>query len=317
MILLTGSTGFIGNALIHRLASLDDRKILTCSRRMDAVFPAGIDCFPIKSVSVDTDWEDILSGVEVVVHTIARAHVMDDKSKDPLADFRKVNVDATLNLASQAVRAGVKRFVFISSVKVNGESTSVKPFTSFDIPAPLDPYGVSKHEAEQGLFALSNKTGLEVVVVRPPLVYGPGVRANFLRLMMLVKMGIPLPFGAIRNRRSMVALDNLVDLLVTCTRHPAAAGQVFMVSDERDVSTSDLFHMIASAMGKKSLLLPFPEGLIASIAALVGQAALANRLLGSLQVDISHTKSVLGWRPIVSMEESVNKTVEHFLKYQR
>jgi nucleoside-diphosphate-sugar epimerase len=317
VLLLTGSTGFVGNALIHRFAELGDRKIRTCTRKLDALFPAGIDCFPIQSVSADTDWGNGLRDVEVVVHTIARVHVMNDKSSDPFAAFRETNVDATLNLARQAARAGVKRFVFVSSVKVNGESTSVKPFTSFDIPAPLDPYGISKNEAEQGLLALSNDTGLEVVIVRPPLVYGPGVRANFLRLMMLIKMGVPLPFGAVHNRRSMVALDNLVDLLVTCTRHPAAAGQVFMVSDECDVSTPELLHMIARAMNKKPLLLPLPTGLIACAAALVGKSAVANRLLDSLQVDIAHTKSTLGWQPIISMQESINKTVEYFFKYQR
>lgn len=316
MLLLTGSTGFIGNALLHRLAEIGDIKIRACARKMEAAFPAGVEKFAIPTVSSETDWKDALQGIDVVLHTIARVHVMKDKSKDPLAEFRAVNVDATLNLARQAAQCGVKRFVFISSVKVNGESTVDKPFSCFDVPAPSDPYGVSKMEAEQALQALSQETGLEVVIVRPPLVYGPGVRANFLSLMKLVKLGIPLPLGAIHNRRSMVALENLVDLLIRCTHHRAAPGQTFMVSDDHDVSTSELLRMLAEAMGRRPWLLPVPARLIAGTAAIFGQSAVASRLLDSLQVDIGHTQSTLDWEPVISVQDAVNKTVAHFLAHQ-
>ncbi|MBK8817503.1 MAG: SDR family oxidoreductase [Methylococcaceae bacterium] len=316
MILVTGSTGFIGNALIRRLAELGEKNLRACSRKSDAIFPVGINSVLIESVSNTTDWQDALKQVDVVIHTVARVHRLNDKSKNPLSAFRETNVDATINLAKQAVSAGVKRFVFISSVKVNGESTSDKAFTAFDIPAPLDPYGISKHEAEQGLLAFAKDTGLEVVIIRPPLVYGPNVRANFLRLMRLMKWGVPLPFSAIDNRRSMVAIDNLVDLLITCTVHPSAAGQIFMVSDECDVSTPGLLHMIADSMGKKSILFPVPASILAGTAAFVGKSGEANRLLNSLQVDIAHTKSTLGWQPVVNLQESIRTTVEHFLKFQ-
>lgn len=296
---ITGGTGFVGSGLIERLKRTNS-EVAQLSRKMH------LDGVP--------EWR-IEKKIDVVVHTAARAHVMNEMASDPLAAFRKANVEGTLNLARQAAEAGVKRFVFISSVKVNGELTTDKPFTSFDVPAPCDPYGVSKMEAEQALLALSQKTGLEVVIVRPPLVYGPSVRANFLKLMQLVRLGLPLPLGAIHNCRSMVALDNLVDLLTICTDHPDAPGQTFMVSDDSDVSTSELLRMLARAMGKHPLLLPMPARVIVGTAALLGKSAVASRLLGSLQVDIAHTKSTLGWKPVVTMQESVNKTVAHFLAH--
>lgn len=296
---ITGGTGFLGGGLIERLRQ-SDSEVVPLARKMR------IDGTPEWSIG---------RGIDVVIHAAARVHVMNEITSDPLAEFRKVNVQGTAMLARQAAEAGVRRFVFISSVKVNGEETSDVPFRFTDVPAPLDHYGVSKLEAEQALLAVSQETGLEVVVVRPPLVYGPGVRANFLRLMQLVKMGVPLPLGAIHNRRSMVALDNLVDLLVLCARHPAAAGQVFMVSDDRDVRISDLLRMLASAMGKRAFLLPVPAGIISGAAALVGKSAVAGRLLGSLQVDITHTKSTLDWKPVASMEDAINKTVAHFLSH--
>jgi len=220
-----------------------------------------------------------------------------------------------MNLARQAVELGVKRFVFVSSVKVNGEVTKDQSFTPHDIPMPIDPYGQSKLEAELALKELSHKTGLELVIIRPPLVYGPNVRANFLRLMRLVKSGMPLPFGAVHNRRSMVALDNLTDLLIVCSRHPEAAGQTFMVSDDNDVSVSELIRMIASAMGKRSLLIPLPSSILTGAASILGKSEVANRLIGSLQVDISHTKATLGWKPIISMPDALHKTVEHFTSH--
>lgn len=241
---------------------------------------------------------------------------MNDKTDDPLAAFRSVNVDATLNLARQAASAGVKRFVFVSSVKVNGEETFERPFTAFDAAAPQDPYGQSKWEAELGLRALARETGLELVIVRPPLVYGPGVRANFLNLMRLVKSGLPLPLGAVHNRRSMVALENLVDLLILCSEHPQAPGQVFLVSDDCDLSLTELLRLLGGAMQRRQYLLPLPAGGLAAAARLLGKAAVARRLLGSLQVDIAHTKQTLSWQPPVTPSEALGKTASHFLSQQ-
>ncbi|GGI54442.1 hypothetical protein GCM10011430_16160 [Oxalicibacterium solurbis] len=232
---------------------------------------------------------------------------------DPLAVFRTVNVDATKDLARQAARHGVHRFVFVSSIKVNGEMTQYASFKASDVPAPLDAYGQSKLEAELALQQISRETGLEVVIVRPPLVYGPGVGANFLRLMQLVQKGIPLPLGAIHNLRSLVALDNLVDLLIVCAENLAAAGRTFLVSDDHDVSTPELVRMLATAMGRRARLVPVPVGCLAAGAALLGKSAAADRLLGSLQVDIRETRSVLGWEPVVSTEEAIGATVAHFL----
>lgn len=308
---MTGASGFVGNRLCTTLRN-SEKDFLPVSRRNVEEYPQA---FTIEDINKSTDWRVVLKDVDSIVHLAARVHVMHDKSGDPLGAFRAVNVDVTLNLARQAVVCGVKRFVFVSSVKVNGEETTDKPFTVFDVPAPIDPYGISKMEAERALLALSDATGLEVVIVRPPLVYGPGVRANFLRLMRLVSMGVPLPLGAIHNRRSMVALDNLVDLLIVCAQHPAAAGQIFMVSDESDMSISELLRMLAGAMGRRSHLLPLPAGIIAGAAALFGKSAVASRLLGSLQVDIAHTKSTLSWKPVVSVQVAVNDTVADFLAH--
>ena len=311
-ILITGVTGFVGQVLCAQ--AVQHGLAVSGALRKPGKMPGSIDSVVVGEINGATDWSLALRNVDVVIHLAARVHVMKDTSADPLAEFRKVNVQGTENLARQAARAGVKRLVYVSSVKVNGEaSCGEQKFTETDVPAPQDPYGTSKMEAEQALLALSYTTGLEVVIVRPPLVYGPGVRANFLRLMQLVKMGIPLPLGAIHNRRSMVALDNLVDLLIVCAHHPAASGQTFMVSDDSDVSIPELLHMLAGAMGRRSCLLPLPAGIIAGVAALFGKSAVASRLLGSLQVDIAHTKSTLGWKPVVSMQEAVIKTVAHFL----
>ncbi len=305
-ILVTGANGFVGSSLC------------------EALYRRGVDFVPavrkadlngqisVGDLSQDTNWTAALAGCDAVIHLAARVHVMSDSARDPLAAFRAVNVDATLNLARQAVAKGIKRFVFVSSIKVNGEETTIQPFTVFDVPAPIDPYGQSKLEAEIALQELGNATGLEVVIVRPPLVYGPGVRANFRRLMQFVRTGVPLPLGAIHTRRSMVAVDNLVDLLILCAWHPAAAGQIFMVSDDHDVGISELLRMLAAAMGKRSLLLPLPAGLIASVAAVFGKSAVASRLLGSLQVDINHTKSILQWQPPVSVEFALKKTVDDY-----
>ncbi len=309
-VLVTGANGFVGSALCVALQARDINFVPVVRHANHDKQRA------VGDLSVATKWKNHLIGCDTVIHLAARVHVMHDTSKDPLAAFREVNVEATLNLARQALLCGVRRLVFVSSVKVNGEKTTDHPFTFHDAPAPVDSYGISKMEAEQALLALSRETGLEVVIVRPPLVYGAGVRANFLRLMQLANMGLPLPLGSIHNRRSMVALDNLIDLLVTCAHHPVAAGQTFLVSDEHDVSISELLRMLAGAMGRRSCLLPLPAGIIAGLAALFGKSAVASRLLDSLQVDIAHTKLQLGWKPVVSMQEAVNRTTAYFLAHR-
>jgi len=242
---------------------------------------------------------------------------MDDKSSDPLTEYRKINLEGTLNLARQAAKAGVKRFIFVSSIKVNGEGTEPgKPYTTESLAAPGDPYGVSKMEAEQGLQTLAKQTGMEVVIIRPVLVYGPGVQANFLNMMNWLHKGVPMPFGAIHNQRSLVALDNLVDLIMTCSEHPAAANQVFLVSDGEDLSTSDLLRRMGAALNRPARLLPIPGWILESGANLLGKQALAQRLCGSLQVDIRKTRELLDWTPPVSVDEALRKTAEYFLKRQ-
>jgi nucleoside-diphosphate-sugar epimerase len=233
---------------------------------------------------------------------------MNDGTVDPLSEYRRVNVDGTLNLARQAAESGVHRFIFVSSVKVNGElSNERKPFSPSDAPAPEDAYGVSKWEAEQGLKAIAKETAMEVVIVRPPLVYGPGVKGNFASMVKLVRKGVPLPLGSIRNKRSLVAVDNLVDFIVTCIDHPAAANQVFMVSDGEDISTSELLCELGKAMGKPARLVPVPAGLLRLGATVLGKRAVAHRVLGSLQVDISDAKALLGWKPLVSLQEGLRR----------
>lgn len=248
-----------------------------------------------------------MAGVSTVIHLAARVHVMHDSANDPLAAFREVNLDATLALAAQAAAAGVRRFVFASSVKVNGEATAADhPYTERDAPAPQDAYAISKWEAEQGLRQIAASTGMEVVIIRPPLVYGPGVKANFAALMRAVQRGVPLPLGAVHNLRSLVGLDNLVDFIITCTRHPAAANQTFLVSDGADISTPDLVRAMARAAGRPARLLSVPVGVLASLASLLGKRAVVDRLCSSLQLDISKARELLQWTPPVTLEEGLH-----------
>jgi UDP-glucose 4-epimerase len=242
------------------------------------------------------------------MHCAARVHVMAESVADPLAEFRRVNVQGTLNLARQAAAAGVRRFVFVSSIKVNGEATQLgRPFMADDAPAPLDAYGVSKMEAEQGLLETARQTGMEVVIIRPPLVYGPGVKANFAAMMRWLRCGVPLPLGAIHNQRSLVALDNLVDLIVTCLTHPAAANQTFLVSDGEDVSTTELLRRMGQALGRPARLIPVPVSWLKLAATLVGKPDVAQRLCGSLQVDIEKTRRLLVWTPPISLDEGLRR----------
>lgn len=312
MILVTGATGLVGSSLVVRLVR-DGVEIRACVRRDNAELPKGVQVVRVGNLTAEADWSHALSGVDVVVHAAARVHVMQDAAADPLQAFRRVNVQGTLQLARQAAAAGVRRFVFISSIKVNGEATQPgHPFTADDAPAPLDAYGISKMEAEQGLREISAQTGMELVIIRPPLVYGPGVRANFHAMMRWLARGMPLPLGAIHNLRSLVALDNLVDLLVTCIHHPAAANQTFLVSDGEDLSTSQLLRRMGQALGKPARLIPVPPELLKLGAALLGKPAVAQRLCGSLQVDISKTRQLLGWRPPVSVDAGLKKAAEGY-----
>ncbi|RKS23992.1 nucleoside-diphosphate-sugar epimerase [Pseudomonas sp. WPR_5_2] len=313
-ILVTGGSGFLGKAVALRLASMGGNNLILPLRTLGEVLPQGVNAVQISDIDGQTDWKALLKSVDVVVHAAARVHVMREQAADALAAFRKVNVEGTLNLARQAADAGVKRFIFISSIKVNGEGTLAGvPFTADDVPNPDDPYGLSKLEAEQGLKALATVTGMEIVIIRPVLVYGPGVKANFLSMMQWLYKGIPLPFGAIRNRRSLIFLDNLVDLIVTCLDHPAAANQTFLASDGDDVSTSDLLRKLARCMGKSAHLVPIPVWLMSTMSTLLGKQALAQRLFGSLQVDLSKNRQLLGWTPPVSLDHGLSLTAQHFL----
>lgn len=312
--LVTGGSGFLGRALIQRLMQLPYCAVVAPVRATSAVLPVGARALPLTTLNGTNDWSEALTDVDVVVHAAARVHVMKEVSLDPLAAFREVNVEATLNLAREAAASGVKRFIYISSIKVNGEGT--RPGTAYradDVPAPIDPYGISKLEAEQGLKLLAADTGMEVVIIRPVLVYGPGVKANFLSMMRWLYRGVPLPFGAVHNHRSLVAIDNLVDLIVTCSDHPAAANQVFLVSDGEDVSTTQLLRKLAGALGKPAILLPIPAWLMSGAAALLGKRALSDRILGSLQVDISKNRQLLGWTPPVPLDKALGQTAQHFL----
>ncbi|HEY9268122.1 MAG TPA: SDR family oxidoreductase [Methylotenera sp.] len=308
-VLVTGANGFVGAAVLQRLALTNGFSPRAAVRNAVHAQQVSID------LAAPGNWQQALQGLQCVVHCAARVHVMNDSSSDPLTAFRKINVEGTLSLARQAAAAGVKRFIFLSSVKVNGEQTLLgQPYSADATPAPLDAYGVSKLEAEQALRGLGAETGMEMVIIRPVLVYGPGVGANFHSMMSWLAKGIPLPLGAIHNLRSLVAVDNLVDLIVTCIEHPAAANQTFLVSDDEDVSTSQLLRRLAAALGKPVRLLPLPAWLLATVATLLGKRAVAQRLCGSLQVDISKTKAVLGWAPPVTLDLALQRTATHFLE---
>lgn len=309
MLLVTGANGFVGSAVCRH--ALKVKGAVIGAVRTPTTMPAGVTTIAIGTMDALSVWIESLRNCSVVVHTAARVHVMDESAADPLSEFRRVNVEGSLNLARQAAEAGVRRFIFVSSVKVNGERTEpAHPFTAQQVPAPLDPYGISKMEAEQGLRQIADKTGMEVVIVRPPLVYGPGVKANFASLMRAVQRGLPLPVASVtHNRRSFVALDNLVDLLITCIDHPAAANQTFLVSDGEDLSTADLLRRLGQAMNKPARLFPVPPSLLQLGANLLGKGDMTQRLLGNLQVDISHTRNTLNWTPPISVDEGLRRAV--------
>jgi len=306
-VLITGVTGFVGKELCAELLSQGHEILVAVRTKVVAI--KNVEMTMVGEINRGTDWSTALRDVDVVIHLAARVHVMHDTVVDPLAEFRKVNVDGTLNLAHQAAKAGVKRFIFISSIKVNGEHTEAdKPFKESDVANPQDAYGVSKFEAEQGLLQIAQQTGSDVVIIRPPLVYGAGVKANFASMMRAVKRGIPLPLGAIHNKRSFVYVGNLVSLITRCVDHPAAVSQVFLVSDGHDLSTTELLSACAVALDVKSRLLPVPQKLIELSAVLVGKKDIAQRLCGNLQVDITKARTLLGWEPSVSVADGLKAT---------
>lgn len=313
-LLLTGASGFVGRALLARLLVDGRYRPRAAYRHLPELPTSGAEACVVGDLGPDVDWRGVLLDIDTVVHCSARVHVMRDQAADPLAEFRRANVEGTLHLARQAAEAGVRRFVFLSSIKVNGEGTEPgKPYTADDVPGPSDAYGISKLEAEQGLWVIAAETGMEVVIIRPVLVYGPGVKANFRNMMKWLNKGIPLPFGAIHNQRSLVALGTLVDLIVTCLEHPDAAGQVFLVSDGEDLSTTQLLRRMAQALGKSPFLLPVPQCCLSGMARILGRHALAQRLCGSLQVDIQKTRQVLGWEPPFTVDEALGQAARDFL----
>ncbi len=310
-IAVTGGNGFVGSALMKALLR-QRHKPFSISRKHYELHQ--FEEILISGLEAESHWGDILKGCDIVVHLAARVHIMNDDSIDPLVEFRKVNTVGTLNLARQAAVSGVKRFIYLSSIKVNGESTYPgQSFSPNDIFVPDDPYGLSKYEAEQGLLALAKETGMEVVIIRPPLVYGPGVKANFAAMMKWVKKRVPLPLDAIHNQRSLVALENLVSFIIHCLDHPKAANEIFLISDGKDVSTTELLQKVAKAFGKNPYLVPVPVSLMKFVARLLGKDDIADRLFGSLKVDSSKAQDLLGWKPVISMDDELKKTVDAFL----
>ena len=309
-VLVTGATGFVGRAVVDRL--VQNGMGVTASVRREPITRIGVREVNVPGLGSSTDWTAALEGCNAVVHCAGRVHILNETDSDPLAAYRIANVEGSVALAKQAAAAGVRRFVFISSIKVNGEETVVgKPFRASDPPAPVDPYAISKLEAEQALETLAARGLIELVIIRPPLVYGPGVKANFLSLARWIARGLPLPLGGVSaNRRSFVALANLVDLIEICLKHPNAVGQVFLVSDGEDLSTSELLHRTARAIGVPSRLFFVPSPLLALAARALGLRDLWRRLSNTLQVDSTPTRERLGWRPTVTVDAGLLAAVK-------
>lgn len=300
-IIVTGASGFIGRHLCAALAK-SGAPFLPVSRE---------GANGVGDLSAETDWSGVLRPGATVLHLAGRAHVLDRGSAAETTEFRRINVGGTTSLAEQAAIAGVKRLVLVSSIRVLGFHTNGRrPFDPTDQPAPQEAYAVSKWEAEQAVWQVARETGLEVCVIRPPLVYGAGARGNFARLVRLVRHGLPLPLGAVHNRRSMIAVDNLVDLILLSARHPAAAGQTFLAGDGESLSSPELIRRLAAAMGKRGILLPVPVGLLRAAGGVLGKSAEVDRLVGSLEVDIAHTRETLQWSPLISVQEGLRRAVE-------
>jgi len=316
-VLITGANGFVGR---HLLRLLDQSGWAVRAALRDAANrPAEIgDVISVRDMGQDTDWREAVRGCDAVVHLAGRVHVKRERARDPLAEFRRVNVEGTRRLAEQCVVAGVERFVFASSAKVHGESTEGRaPFRESDPPAPRDAYGLSKLEAEEALAGIAQSTGLQVAVLRPPLVYGPNVGGNFLRLIRWVIRGIPLPLASVTNRRSLVFVANLASALRCCLEHPLAAGRTFLVSDREDVSTRELIHRIARAARRPARLVPAPPGLLHAAGIALGVSTDVTRLTGTLQVDSTSLETCLGWRPPHALDDGLRATVDWFIERAR
>jgi len=305
--MVTGAAGFIGSAVLRRLQSEPSMIPKAVVRSLDGLCLPVADVSAIGDISGVTDWKDLLSGVSTIIHSAALAHVNNHK-KDSSVLFRRVNVEGAINLARQAAEAGVERFIFLSSIGVNGDST-IEPFNESDKPCPSRMYAVSKLEAEEGLWEVQKQTGIEIVIVRPPLVYGKNAPGNFGMLVKALAKGVPLPLGSVGNKRSFIGVDNLVDFLAVCIDHPAAANQVFLVSDGDDLSTTDFLKLTAKGLGRSARLIPVPSSLLRIALTLLGRREMATSLLDSLRIDISKAQELLGWIPPVSVEEGLRRAV--------
>jgi nucleoside-diphosphate-sugar epimerase len=296
-VLVTGATGFIGRHVCELLLQKGHKVRAAVRRNADIT---GVESVIVGDINQHTDWSHALAGIESVIHLAARVHVLKEQATNPLESFREVNVQGTLHLAEAAHAAGVKRFIFVSSIGVNGDETPVdRPFTENDPPSPKLPYAVAKWEAEQ---ALQKLNGLELVIVRPPLVYGPDAPGNFRRFKKLVEMGLPLPFGSVNNRRSMIAVQNLADFLVTVLEHPNAAGETFLIGDDENLSTTDLIRRLSKALGRSVLLLPIPANLMITALSLIGKKRIATQLLSSLTIDHRKATQRLNWHPPLTVD---------------
>ena len=314
--LITGATGFIGHAVCEQLLARGWQvKGTIRSSSQDGVgLPEGVIPCSVDSLGPGTDWRKALSGIEVIVHLAARVHIMKDTSEDSLLEFRQVNTHATERLARMAAQMGARRFVFLSTIKVNGEDSGDRAFNEEDALNPQDNYALSKLEAEQALRRVAEETGLDVVILRSPMVYGPGVKGNFLRLIQVVQRGIPLPLASVHNRRSVIFLGNLVEVVISCMTHPQAKGKTYLVGDDEQLSTAELISRTARALGKSARLWPFPVELLRYAAMLLGKSAEADKLLNSLLVDSSKIRSELGWKPHFSLDEGLSVTARWFLQ---
>lgn len=306
-ILVTGANGFVGRFVCQELRKLN--MAFVGSARL----PGGDDISHVAELSTTTNWSGVLDDIDAVIHLAARVHVMNEKDNAEIDSYRDSNLHATLHLAQEAIKRGVRRFIFISTIKVNGESSGPTVFSPEDVPKPHGGYSISKLEAEQALVALCRESAMELVIVRPPLVYGPGVRANFLRLIQLVHLGVPLPLASVTSERSIIAVENLANFLVLLCSHPNVANRIWLISDGHDLRVNDLIRLIASAMGRRARLFSVPVPVLEFLARLAGKSDQLDRFVKPLRVDISAAVNELGWRPVISSDQAIHNTVKHFL----